>query len=517
MFARIFPTLLLLACLASGFTSPPRQATGLSPYELEFSTYFGGKNWEHARDVCVDSHGNVYMVGGTASDDFPTTPGAFNRSFNTGGNETGDAGQCDAFVAKFDPGGKLLWSTYLGGPNYDRAYGVEVDREGHVCVAGRAGPGFPVTQGSFQTRFGGSRYNKFYGSQNGFVAKLDSQGHRLMWASYVGVGELCRDIALDTDGDIYLPLGWNTSSESVTQPGWFGKALAGALQKKAAGGIDCGVVKVRSDGTAVLWATWLGGSDKETQEASVRVDSRKRVYLLCNTRSKDMPTTEGAFSRRHNGDEDGYLALLNPRGSQLIFGTYIGGSGVEWALNTHNLAIDETGNSYVSLVTESADFPTTQGAFCRERKGANDIAIVKISPTGALVSSTFLGGSDQENPDGIYADKAGNVFIAGQTTSRDFPVSQGAFQSVHGGGDDAVVVVLAADFTRLLYSTLMGGKGVDAGRSACLGSDGSFYLTGATDSEGWPLRSAYQNRFAGGKGGYGNGDCILARLKPTRK
>lgn len=85
-----------------------------------------------------------------------------------------------------------------------RAYGVEVDAKGNVYVAGRAGPGFPVTAGAFQTEYGGSRYNEFYGSQNGFVAKLSPDGGRLIWASYVGVGELCRD--LDADGDIYLPL-----------------------------------------------------------------------------------------------------------------------------------------------------------------------------------------------------------------------------------------------------------------------------------------------------------------------
>ena len=164
------------ACLIWALPSLDVVASGAGGYELVFSTYVGGKSWEHARDVCCDKDGNVYMVGGTASRDFPTTPGAYDRTFDAGGKQIGGAGLCDAFVMKFSPEGKLIWSTLLGGPNCDRAYGVEVDREGCVYVAGRAGPGFPVSEGAFQTEYGGSNYNGFYGSQNGFVAKLSPTG-----------------------------------------------------------------------------------------------------------------------------------------------------------------------------------------------------------------------------------------------------------------------------------------------------------------------------------------------------
>jgi hypothetical protein len=261
----------------------------------------------------------------------------------------------------------------------------------------------------------------------------------------VGVGELCRDLAVDADGDLYVPLGWNTRSGESVPPKWMAAALTHALQKKPAGNIDSGVVKIRGDGTGVVWATWLGGSEKETQEASIRVDAKKRVFVWMNTRSKDMPTTEGAFCRKHNGDEDGYLALLEPDGSKLVYGTYVGGSDQEWALGTHNLAIDAAGNAYISIVTRSMDFPTAEGAFSRKRSGKNDTAIAKFSPTGALLASTFIGGSDLESPDGIEVDRDGNVFFSGETGSTDFPVTAGAYQKTLGGGRDAVVVVLAAE------------------------------------------------------------------------
>ena len=121
-------------------------------YNLAFSTYVGGSDWEHARDVTVDSRGNVYVVGGTASQNFPTTSGAYCRTLSTGGSQA--FGPCDVFVAKFGPTGNLIWSTYIGGPNYDRAYAVEVNSAGYVYVAGRAGPGLPV-KNAFQPNFDG--------------------------------------------------------------------------------------------------------------------------------------------------------------------------------------------------------------------------------------------------------------------------------------------------------------------------------------------------------------------------
>ena len=506
------------ACLAGVVLFPVAHAADGENYELVFSTYVGGTSWEHARDVCTDGDGNSYVVGGTASRDFPTTPGAYDREFHSAGKEIGAAGLCDAFIMKFSPDGKLIWSTLLGGPNYDRAYAVEVDRYGDVCVAGRAGPGFPVSEGAFQTEYGGSYYNRFYGSQNGFVAKLSPDGDRLIWSSYVGVGELCRDLDVDADGDIYLPLGWNTRSGNVPPPTWLARSMEHAFQKKPAGGLDCGVVKVAGDGSGVRWATWLGGSDKDTQEASIRVDAKKRVTILFNTKSNDMPTTEGVCSRKPLGGEDAYVAMLRDDGSSLVYGTYVGGKGEDWGISTHNLALDSTGNAYIAVSTTSPDFPTTPGAYSSRIAGANDIAIVKLSPTGVLLSSTFIGGSGQDGADGTYVDQSGNVFFVGQTSSTDFPTTSGAFQSNSGGDHDAVVVLLSADFSRLLYSTYMGGSAFDTGRSACLGPQGDLYLTGAANGPGWPVKNAIQPKFAGTNDGrWGNGDCILAKFRRTTR
>ncbi len=481
-------------------------------YNLAFSTYLGGSNWEHARDVAADAQGNVYVVGGTASADFPTTPGAYQRALRTGGSQA--FGPCDVFVAKFSPGGALIWSTYIGGPNYDRAYGVEVDGQGYVYVAGRAGPGFPV-KNAFQPHFDGVD-NGSYGMQNAFVLKLTPDGSDLVWSSYVGVSTLCRDLAIDPNGDVYIPGGrWNTAK---TPPAaWF----ANAYCKTPPGGkSDCGAIKIKGDGSGVLWATWLGGSGEDESAASIRVSRSGYVYVGGSTFSTDFPTTVGACDRTYNGQADFFVACLTPDGSDLVYGTYLGGPGNEW-ISTHNLAVDDFGSAYVAIPTGSPSYPTTIGAYQRTFRGGNtDWAVTKLSPSGALLASTFIGGSAGENADGVYVDGSGNVFVTGETKSTDFPITPDAYQSSNRGGSEAVLVRLSADFSKLLYSTYMGGGANDNGRSGYLGADGSLYLTGATDGSGWPVKNALpirdgramQSTFAGGGGSYGNGDCILAKF-----
>lgn len=475
-------------------------------YDLVFSTYFGGGDWEHARDAYGDANGNVYVCGGAASRDFPTTAGACDRTFNFG-DTSGE--ECDAFICKFGPDSRLIWSTFLGGPGYDRAYGIEVDAQGYVYVAGRAGRDFPTTPDAFQPTFQGYNGGGYGGYQNAFVAKLSPDGSTLLWASYVGVAQLCRDIAIDARGDIYLPLG-NPDKGALPPGEWF----ANAFQKTPQGGMDCGAIKVAGDGSRVLWATWLGGSGLDEGAASIRVGPDGKVFIGGSTFSEDFPTTEGAHDRTYNGEADFFVACLTPNGSSLVYGTYLGGDGNEW-ISTHNLAVDAQGNAYVAVPTSSTNYPVTRGAFQKGLRGGNtDWAISKLSPTGGLLASTLVGGNGDENADGVYVDAAGNVFVTGETKSTDFPVTAGAYQKQTGGGSDAAIILLSADFSRLLYATYLGGPANDNGRSGFLGGDGSMYVVGASDGAGWPAKNAFQAAFGGGGGGYGNGDCILARLAP---
>jgi len=489
----VFAVQLVIACGALATES----------YELAFSTYIGGSAYEHIRDVCVDGQGNVYITGGTASPDYPTTPDAYQRQHR---------GMFDIFVTKFDPNGNVIWSTLVGGKDYDRAYAIEVDDQGYVYVAGRGGSDAPITQGAVQDTFKGQWHGGPYRSRmNAYVFKLSPDGSRLVWATWFGTGEKFRDIAIDRDGNVYGvwhdPLNpRNPHKDTWRDPSWF----ANAFQKEPRGGEgDFGVVKISSDGRKVVWATYLTGSGKETGAGSVRVDPQGYVYAETWTFSADMPTTPGAYDRTYNGASDYYVAKLTPDGSKLVFGTYLGGSGRE-IHSTHNLAIDDHGNAYVSVWTSSRDFPTTPGAFQRAYGGGySDWAVAKFSPTGRLVASTLIGGREGENPDGIYVDAAGNVYLSGYTRSPNFPVTADALQKTNQGGRGGAFVKLSPDFRQLRYSTYIGGSRSDNARTGCLASDGAWILAGETGSPDWPTKNAYQKSFAG------RGDGIVAKFTPA--
>jgi len=490
---------------------------GTQTHALAFSTYLGGSNWEHARDVCADAAGNVIVVGGTASGNFPTTAGAYNRTYNVGvsapGPGTGAFGNCDGFVTKFDRGGKLIWSTFLGGPAYDRIYAVEVDAQGYVYVSGRAGPGFPVTTGAFQKAFAGTSNPGNYGDQNGFVAKLSPDGANLIWATYVGVGELVRDIAIDADGDVYGSLSRAAGSGNI-MPAAFANAFTNAFRPNFGSGTENGLVKIKGNGAQVLWATWLGGSGDESGPASVRVDANKQPYICFHTASTDVATAGAGAVTKNSGGADMFVAKLNASGSALIFATYLGGAG-EDSMETHSLAIDSAGNAYVACHTRSANWPITAGALGSVLKGASDIGLAKIGLDGRRISSALLGGAGGENPDGIHIDADGRVLLVAESNSTDFPVPPGvAHQRANGGSWDGLLCVISPDLKTMEYGTYLGGALYDNGRCACLAPDGSIYLAGGTLSPNWPTLRPFQSAFGGGSNAFapGSGDCILAKF-----
>jgi hypothetical protein len=513
-------TWLLLIC-----TSP---VLAVDSYDPAFSTYIGGTRSDWIRDVCVDNQGNIIAVGGTQSPDFPTTPGAYCRTFHLGGRSLGSGGPCDVFVMKFSPDGQLLWSTLLGGPNYDRAYGVEADSQGYIYVAGRAGEEFPVTPGAFQTTFIDTVGTNLglYGKQNGFVAKLAPDGSQLIWASYVGSGQLCRDIAIDDQNDIYVPSGWNGVGQAPPAA-WFAngyqKAPRGGGNPTGADGDTC-VLKIKSDGSQILWGTWLCGSGRDKIAAMVRVDPNGYVYYAGWTNSADMPTPGNGRHTYGGGPNDFYVARLTPDGSDLVYGTYLGGSGDD-EVDTHELAVDAQGNAYVGVWTNSTNYPTTPGVFQpKYGGGSNDEGVTKIAPDGALLASTYLGGSGSENIEGMSVDDAGNVYLTGTTHSPDFPTAgipyQPSYGSPSGNYDgNAFLVVIAADFQSLVYATFVGQKSSITGQNAYggihasfLASDGSWVVGGSWCSAGWPIQNAGQGYVGGVSPDYA--DAVLARFVP---
>ena len=315
------------------------------------STYVAGSGHDSVRDIAINRDGNVYLTGGTDSPDFPTTGGAYSRRHGGG---------TDVFVTKLDPEGHLAWSTLLGGPTVDRAYAIKLDNRGYVYIAGRAGAAFPVTPGAFQTEFNGGPPSGPYPSQSGFVAKLTLMAGSLS-SQATSARAMTRRIRFGISRSTMRPtyiLPRRPRQARTRLPCW--KHSRPGFQPNRAGGKDGVLAKIATDGTRVIWATYLGGSGIEGGAPSIGVDRRGHVYYLTTTTSADIRTTPNALSRVYRGNGDFYLAKLYSNGRRLVYATYLGGSESE-DLETHNLAIAADDTAYVAGGTTSPDFPTTPG------------------------------------------------------------------------------------------------------------------------------------------------------------
>ncbi len=440
----------------------PAQRAAVPNLRTELVATIGGSRDDMARDVAWDRQGNLYVAGSTQSPDFPTTDGSVLQ------------GPSDAFIVKLGPDGSVRWSRLIGGSGYERIYGLEVAPDGSVYAVGRAGGDFPVTPGALQTRFAGGREpGAGYGEQDGFICRLAPEDGAIRFCSWFGNEDHVpiRDIAIDAAGDLYIV----SSAETGTFPAaWF----AHALQPERAGGRDALLAKVRGDGTAVLWATWLGGSGNEGNTNTVRVDSTG-VYVALYTRSPDMPAT--GFGRAKHGDSDVFVAKLSLDGSRLLWGNYVGGSGYESA-ETHQLAVGPDGSVFVTGPTTSRDFPVTPGAWQTRPGSAGyrrpDAFLAAIAPDGSrLLGATYLGGSRADWSEGIDVDGLGRAYVTGGTKSGDFPGLRRQRTE-----DDVWVAVTSARMDGLLGGALVGGTMPERGRSVALSADGRIAIGGHSAS-----------------------------------
>ena len=279
-------------------------------------------------------------------------------------------------------------------------------------------------------------------------------------------------IAVDTSGNAYV-MGDTNSTNFPTTPG--------AFRTTKGGSSDAFVTKLNLTGSALVYSTYLGGSSDDYGQA-IAVDTSGNAYVMGNTISSDFPTTPGAFQTTYGGGSDAFVTELNPAGSALVFSTYLGGSNTEYG---GGIALDTSGNAYVTGYTNSENFPTTPGAFQTTKNGtefSGDAFVTKLNPAGsALVYSTYLGGSGSAELNArIAVDTSGSAYVTGQTDSIDFPITAAAFQTTIGGGLDSYVTKLNLTGSALVYSTYLGGSSIEYGAGIAVDTSGNAYVTGYT-------------------------------------
>jgi hypothetical protein len=450
----------------------PTQLLVIDP--LVYSTYIGGSDWDESYAIAVDGSGNAYVTGVSDSPNYDVTPGAF---------QTTNGGLADVFVTKLNAAGTaLVYSTYIGGSGYDEGYAIAVDGSGNAYVTGlTTSTDYDVTPGAFQTTSGGG--------VDVFVTKLNATGTALVYSTYIGGSrdEVGFGIAVDGSGNAYVTGVTDSPNYDVTP---------GAFQTTNGGLADVFVTKLNAAGTDLVYSTYIGGSGNDRGYA-IAVDGSGNAYVTGWTGSTDYDVTPGAFQATNGGGWDVFVTKLNAAGTDLVYSTYIGGSGDEVG---YGIAVDGSGNAYVTGWTGSTDYDVTPGAFQTTNGGGWDVFVTKLNAAGTdLVYSTYIGGSGGEVGFGIAVDGSGNAYVTGYTNSPDYDVTPGAFQTTNGGLADVFVTKLNAAGTDLVYSTYIGGSGDDYGTAIAVDGSGNAYVTGWTGSTDYEVTpGAFQTTNGGG-------------------
>ncbi len=466
---------------------------------LVYSTYLGGDGNDQGNAVVVDAAGNAYIAGKSESKNFPTTPGAYQSA---PGLTSAGVAILNGFVAKLNPSGTaLIYSTYLhkaigstiyatqmiglgvlggnayvagnaeqtpgidvsdgfaaevnatgtaliysytlGGSKDDEVENLFLDAGGNAYIAGEtSSTDFPVTTGAYQTALGGG--------MDGFITKLNPAGTAAIFSTFVGGSgdDTVEDVATDAAGSIYAT-GQTTGGFPTT---------AGAYRTTTFGGVDIYVIKLDSAGAKVVYSTYIGGTNTDHPDA-LAIDSSGNVILTGDTASTDFPVTPDAFQKTFGGgatgEGDAFILKLNSTGTALMYSSYLGGSGDDYA---DAIALDSAGNAYITGATASSNFPVTAGSFhttCGTDSKCNgtfnDAFVTKVDVTaGVAAAISAVSGGNQTGTPGTHLP---NPLIVKVLDGRGAPVI-GAPVTVTAANANVSPVSGLTDFTGI-FSTLV--------------------------------------------------------------
>jgi len=445
----------------------------IDPY-INFASRLGGEGDDWAHGIAVDAAGNAYITGKTGSSEFPVYS-AYQGILK---------GEFDAFVAKISAGGNQLeYVTYLGGQGEDAGSDIVVTADGDAILVGETtSEDFPIegVYAPLRPTYGGNG--------DAFVAVLNPSGAGLQYTSYIGGSGTDRGLAIarDINENIFI------AGESTSNADFLPSPTAGAFQAGNNGNGDGFVVKFNPDATA-SYSTFLGGSAAERIN-DIAVDDEGNLYAAGQTASASdsFPATRIDFRNALSGQADAFVAKFNGDGSAVTYFRYIGGSANDGAAG---IGLDRRGNAYLTGFTLSENFPATPDVLqptAASAPDSEDAFVAKVSADGSsLVYATFLGGNAYDSGRTILVSPKGYAYVAGETLSASFPVTDGAFQAdiASDGFRDAFLAKINLNGTSLLFSTYLGGSDEDWAEAVSGSESGSIFMTGSTASEDFPVSS----------------------------
>ncbi len=463
---------------------------------LDFSTYFGGNQYDAIYAVDVDQFGDIYVAGKTSAPDFPATDG----SSYGGGNPF------DAFAAKFSAAGDLIYATYLGGSDDDEAWGIAVAPDGRAVVAGFSDGWLPFVDK------GAAIQDQAGGGLDAFALKLSATGDVVDWATYIGGSGSDRAWHVDVDplGNAYVAGGTGSEDFPLANADQTSLAHDPAVAHASS---DAFLTKIDAEGTAFVYSTYVGSSGFD-QCYAVAVDDLGRAYVAGGCGFSDIGPTPGAADTVFSGAGvygEGFVVRYAPNdGSSVLqreYLTLIGGtSGPGDAEYPVAVAVGPDYSCYVTGLTSAPDFPGVAGHYDETLEGTWDGFVARIAPDGqSFLFATYLGGPDGTDPGldpadnsfeypwGLALDEEQCVWLTGFTASSFFPTVE-AGDVTYNGQIDAFVSALSPDGNQLMFSTYLGGGAQDIGYAIAADGAGGIVVGGIThwdELESFPIHDAY--------------------------
>jgi hypothetical protein len=481
--------------------------------KIAYSSLLGGSNYDDGQDLMVDDSGFAYIRGYTSSTNFPITPGCFHSSVKTSyfskisrdgsqllystylaqGTEvfvqksgtiyfmasvqspdfpaTSNPDNCKTFFYKINKDGST--QTFLNHWEYmgSNQGSFLIDNNGYAIVIGEAyNTDFPTTTNSFDTSFNGAK--------DIFIAKLDIENDSVIFSTLIGgSGEEDASITLDNQNNIIIV--GTTNSEDFP-------IVGNSIETFKSGKTSTFVSKLKNDGSELLFSTLIGEGFRPWEPV---VDSQNNIYMSGTISSKNIPVTPTAYDTSFNGINDAFLMKLQYDGSQLIYSTFIGGTGTE---SGRRITVDNSGKVYMTGCTMSADFPVTENAIYPIYGGCagcpvygwGDAYFLILNPEGThLEYSTYLGGPSDEESYSIGKDKSGNIYLTGVSSSSNFPTTLGAYRRTPAGYGDTYI-------TKFMFDMQQFSLSLSTNELSVAGAANSKVSFGISSNTSWKIASA---------------------------
>jgi hypothetical protein len=453
-------------------------------YELSYSTLLGGINRDSIFHIYVDSIGDIYLSGITDSEDFPTV-NAIQSEYMGGG---------DIFVTKISANGEtLLFSTFLGGSNFEIISDMNIDSNGSIYLSGITNsPDFP-SRNSYDNTYGGN--------YDIFVTKISTSDHTIQYSTFMGGSESdnINQMIVNKDGYVYL-CGFTNSEDFPTDNG-LDKTYGGEHYAYPRDQSDGFISKLSPDGQSLIYSSYIGGAGFNGDKViKMILDENENVYLTGTTTSANFPI-ENAYQDTYGGGSttgDGFITKISADGQKMLFNTYLGGNSDEII---NDILLDSNGNVLIVGATMSQNFPLNN-SFDNQLDGVFDIFITKFTNDGqSIIFSSFLGGSGSEEATNLLLDKYNDIYISGVTNSDDFPTLEPIISSISNEKDDlnrrfsdGFITKLSSNGTTLKFSTFLGGSRRDIVQKMVLDEYGQIHVTGVTASLNFPVANVNYQR-----------------------